>query len=391
MDLKREAGNHLKNKLIPFWQGLRDDIHGGYLGYMGYDLKADKSAPKGGILSSRILWFFSSAYRVTGDPSLLAHARHAYAFLDRFFDKEYGGVYWSATYDGKPLDTAKHTYAQSFAIYGLCAYALAAGEQEPLKQALELYSLIETRMADGISYLEAFDRAFRPLENAKLSDNPKLLHKGMIAEKTMNTMLHILEAYTLLLEASGDARVLSSLRALLLLIEQRVYNHIQNRLEVFFDRQLNTVFDMQSYGHDIEASWLIDLAARQVLSGADLDRVEAWTTKLAKGVIERAFSKGSLLNECAEGEDDPARIWWVQAEAMVGLCSLYQKTGDARYRGAMDELWAFITGRMVDPRGGSEWFWSLNEQGRPDTKPIVEPWKCPYHNGRMCMELMARL
>lgn len=391
MDLKREAGNHLKNKLIPFWQGLRDDVHGGYFGSMGYDLKVDKFSPKGGILLSRILWFFSSAYMAAGDPSLLSHARHAYAFLDRFFDREYGGVYWSLAYDGRPLDTAKHTYAQSFAIYSLCAYALAAGEQAPLDRALELYTLIETRMSDGTSYLEAFDRAFRPLDNAKLSDNPKLLAKGVMAEKTMNTMLHLLEAYTLLLEASGDARVHNSLRALLLLIEQRVYNHKQNRLEVFFDRQLNTVFDMQSYGHDIEASWLIDLAARKVLHGEELRRVETWTTVLAKGVFERAFRGGSLLNECAEGGDDPARIWWVQAEAMVGLCNLYQKTGDARYRAAMDDLWAFITGRLVDPRPGSEWFWSLNEQGRPDLKPIVEPWKCPYHNGRMCMELMARL
>lgn len=391
MDLKREAGNHLKNKLIPFWQGLRDDVHGGYFGSMGYDLSVDTSAPKGSILSSRILWFFSSAYTAAGDPSLLSHARHAYAFVKQFFDMEYGGVYWSVTYDGKPLDTAKHTYAQSFAIYGLCAYALATGEQEPLNLALKLYSLIEARMVDGGIYLEAFDRAFHPLENEKLSDNPKLLKKGIVAEKTMNTMLHLLEAYTLLMKASGETRVLNSLRSLLLLTEQRVYNHKQNRLEVFFDRQLNTVFDMQSYSHDIEASWLIDLAARQVLHGEELRWVEAWTTRLAKGVYERAIREGSLLNERAEGIDDPARIWWVQAEAMVGLCNLFQKTGDTRYRGAMEVLWAFITGRLVDPREGSEWFWSLNESGRPDRKPIVEPWKCPYHNGRMCMELMARL
>jgi cellobiose epimerase len=391
MDLKREAETHLISKLIPFWQGLRDDMYGGYFGYMGYDLKVDPAAPKGGILLSRILWFFSSAYKATGDPSLLSHARHACAFLDRFFDEEYGGVYWSLSFDGKPLDTAKHTYAQSFAIYGLCAYALATGEQAPLKRALELYTLIETRMADGGTYLEAFDRAFHPLENAKLSDNPKLLLKGIVAEKTMNTMLHLLEAYTLLFEATGDTRVYNSLRSLLLIIEQKVYNNNENRLEVFFDRELNTVFDMQSYGHDIEASWLIDLAAQRVLTGAELQRVQAWTTELAKGVYERAFIGGSLLNERTEGTDDPTRIWWVQAEAMVGLCNLFKKTGEKHLRDAMDELWGFIAGRLVDPRPESEWFWSLDALGRPDRKPIVEPWKCPYHNGRMCMELMARL
>jgi mannobiose 2-epimerase len=391
MDLKREAEIHLKSKLIPFWQSLRDDLHGGYFGYMGYDLMVDATAPKGSILLSRILWFFSSAYRATGDPSLLLHARHACTFLDRFFDEEYGGVYWSCTFDGKPLDTAKHTYAQSFAIYGLCAYALASGEPAPLDRALELYTLIETRMADGGTYLEAFDRALRPLDNVKLSDNPKLLSKGIVAEKTMNTMLHLLEAYTLLYEATGDARVYNSLRSLLLLIEQKVYNRKQNRLEVFFDRQLNTVFDMQSFGHDIEASWLIDLAAQRVFTGEDRKRVETWTTKLAMGVYERAYLCGSLINERAEGADDTARIWWVQAEAMVGLCNLWQKTGNAQLRDAMDDLWGFITSGLVDPRPNSEWFWSLDTLGRPDRKPIVEPWKCPYHNGRMCMELISRL
>ena len=391
MDLKLEAARHLTQKMIPFWENLRDEEHGGYYGYMDFDLNVDRRAPKGCILNSRILWFFSRAYAALGGASLLAQAKHAYAFADRFWDSEQGGVYWSCTFDGQPLDTMKHTYAQSFAIYGLSAYAMASGDREALAKATALYELIESRMMDSLGYLEAFDRGFQPLDNAKLSDNPKLMARGLVAEKTMNTMLHVMEAYTALYEAGGDERVKASLRTLLKTMGDRVYNRKENRLEVFFDPGLRSIFDMQSYGHDIEASWLIDLAARAALEPHECSEVALWTTRLAQGVLNRAFRKGSLMNECAEGEDDPTCIWWVQAETMVGMANLWQKTGDAGLPALMQQEWKFIQTRLVDPREGSEWYWCLNEKGEPERRPIVEPWKCPYHNGRMCLELMSRL
>ncbi|MEA5000002.1 MAG: AGE family epimerase/isomerase [Candidatus Limiplasma sp.] len=391
MDLKTLATEHLQHKLLPFWAGLRDDAHGGYFGHMGYDLRIDRHSPKGLILHCRILWFFSRAAAQTGDPAAIAQARHAYAFLPTFWDAHSGGYFWSCSFEGLPLDTTKHTYAQAFAIYALCAYHLATGEAEPLQQALAVYHLMEARMRDSLGYLEAFDRDFQPLDNAKLSDNPRLMQKGLVAEKTMNTMLHVLEAYTSLAQASQAADVAASLRALLYTIEHRVYDPIQNRLHVFMDARLSSILDMQSFGHDIEASWLIDLAARQVLPQVDQERVAAWTTALAQGVAQRAFQGGSLLNECVEGEMDSQRIWWVQAETMVGFVNLYAKTGERLIREAMDSLWQYIMNTMVDARAGSEWFWAVDAQGTPLNKPMVEPWKCPYHNGRMCLELMARL
>ncbi len=391
MDLRQLAETHLKEKLLPFWAALRDDERGGFYGYMGFDLAVDKEAPKGCILNSRILWFFSRAYQATGDPALLSHAQHAYAFLKRFWDAEFGGVVWSVTADGQPLDTVKHTYAQAFAVYALSAYAMASGLAEPRERAMALYLLIETRMKDSVSYLEAFDRAFQPLANAKLSDNPKLLAKGIIADKTMNTLLHVMEAYTALHEATQDPAVAQSLRAVLRTVSAKVYEPYLNRLEVFFDADMRTVFDMQSFGHDIEASWLIDLAARRVLAGEALGRVTAMTTTLAQGVYGRAFQNGSLANEQTEGDVDETRIWWVQAETLVGLTNLWQKTGDPATRQAMDTSWAYIMAHLVDPRAGSEWFGSIDPAGFPVPAPIVDPWKCPYHNGRMCLELMARL
>ncbi len=391
MDLKREAELHLRRKLIPFWTALKDERQGGFYGYVGFDLKPDPEAPKGCIYTSRLLWFYSTAFRLLGDGPLLACARQAFNFLDRMWDNREGGVFWACTFDGQPLDTAKHTYAQAFAVYGLAAFALASGDERALGRALELYTLIETRMRDETGYLEAFDRSFVPQENVKLSDNPTLLARGIVAERTMNTLLHVMEAYQLLYEASGDGRVLVSLRALLKTLGERVYNPKANRLEVFLDARLRSVFDMQSYGHDIEASWLIDLAAKTALDRRERVATERWTAELARGVLARAFRNGRLLNECLEGKNDPVSIWWVQAETMIGLTNLWQKTGDPSFADAMQATWQRIMTEQVDPREGAEWYWRLDANGAPERMPFAEPWKGPYHNGRMCMELMTRL
>ena len=186
-----EIKEHLLNGIIPFWKGLRDDEYGGYYGYMGFDLAVDKKYEKGCILNSRILWFFSSAYKVLVDKTLLSEATHAYEFFKKYcIDDEYGGVFWSVSYDGKPLDTTKHTYNQAFTIYGLSAYFDASGDWEALKMAVSLYELIEKKMRDERGYLEAFDREFRPVSNEKLSEN------GTDAARSMNTLLHVMEGYT---------------------------------------------------------------------------------------------------------------------------------------------------------------------------------------------------
>lgn len=391
MELKREAEEHLRNRLIPFWMKLKDTVNGGYIGLVDFDLQPDAHAPKGSIYTSRILWFFSTAYRLLGDEELLECAHHAYAFLERFWDGEHGGVYWSVTYDGKPLDTMKHTYAQSFAIYALSAYAMASGDDRALRRAESLYGLVESRMRDEDGYLEAFECDFRPSGNEKLSDNPRLLARGVVASKTMNTLLHIMEAYTQLYLAGRDGCVLQSLRSLLLTLRDQVYNQEANRLEVFLDAHFHSLFDMQSYGHDIEASWLIDLAADTALPEQEREEVKRWTTELARGVCARAFGENGLLNERVEGKDDPTLVWWVQAETMIGLANLWQKTGEAQWLTALQRQWETIRTKLVDPRPDSEWFWCLTGEGVPERRPFAEPWKAPYHNGRMCMELMTRL
>lgn len=382
-----EIKQHLTKELIPFWEGLQDKENGGYYGYMGYDLTLDKHAVKGCILNSRILWFFSNAYLLLKDDRLLEDAAHAYRFMKDFcLDKENGGIFWSVTYDGKIEDDTKHTYNQAFAIYALSSYYAASGDVEALELAEELQNLIEKNCTDEYGYLEAFDREFKPARNDKLSEN------GVIAEKTMNTLLHVFEAYTELYRVAGNGRVADRLRFMLDLIADKVYNKEIGRQEVFFDRTWNTLIDLYSYGHDIETAWLTDRGLEVLNDDVYTAKLSPITREITKNIYDRAYKDSSLLNEAENGVDDTTRVWWVQAEAVVGFLNGYQKEPSCEYYlEAAKDIWAYIRDYLIDKRNGSEWYWALDADRHPLEKPIVEPWKCPYHNGRMCMEVIRRL
>lgn len=387
MDMATEMREHLVNKLLPFWEKLKDEEYGGFYGWMDAELRVDRRAVKGCILNSRILWFFSNAWMVLQDQRLREYADHAYQFMkEHCLDRSRGGVYWSVTYDGQPEDTTKHTYNQAFAVYALSSYYAASGCEEALNMARELREVIESKCFDEHGYKEALDINFQPADNDKLSEN------GVMADRTMNTLLHVFEAYTELLRVSGDETAAVKLRWMMDLIADKIYNPARHRQEVFFDNDMNSLIDLHSYGHDIETAWLVDRGVAVLGDPAYARKMAPITADLEQNVYETAYSAHSLKNECERGVDDEWRIWWVQAESVVGFYNAWQKAPDKEYfLKAAENIWRFIREYMVDSREGSEWYWRTDASGRPDLdKPIVEPWKCPYHNGRMCMEIIKR-
>ncbi len=381
-----EMKEHLTKKLLPFWEKLIDEERGGFYGWMDSALKLDKDAVKGCILNNRILWFFSNAYLTLGDEELKKYADHAYAFLkDCCYDSKRGGVYWSLTCDGKVEDSTKHTYNQAFAIYALSSYYRAFANPEALHIAGKLVETIETKCFDEYGYKEALDADFQPVENDKLSEN------GVMADRTMNTLLHVLEAYTEYYLVTRDVRVGGKLRWMLDLLADKIYNPVLHRQEVFFDNNMNSLIDLHSYGHDIETAWLADRTLSILDDEAYTRKVSPILRDLENQIYQVAYKKHSLANECERGKVDERRIWWVQAESVVGFYNAYQKTGEEKYLKASEDIWGFIKEHVADHREGGEWFWNVDEDGNPELKrPIVEPWKCPYHNGRMCMEMMRR-
>ena len=384
----KEAKEHLLNHVLPFWMGLKDDRHGGFYGEMGYDRKVEYTSVKGCIYHSRILWFFSNAYLTLKNKDYLIYADHAYDFLkNKLYDRKYGGVYWTVSYDGHPEDDDKHTYNQAFAIYGLASYFDASGNEEALALAFDIYDKIESCCKDEEGYLEAFDRSFTPKSNDKLSEN------GILANRTMNTLLHLLEAYTELYRVSHEEKVAECIRKMLDILAEKVYNPALGRLDVFFDLGWKSIIDLHSYGHDIEASWLIDRTC-EVLGDEDYTRrISLITSALADHIHQTALDDdSSLYNECENGTVDRKKVWWVQAEAILGFINGYQKDPSRTdYLKTAGGIWTYIKQYIIDPREGSEWLNELHEDDTPiKGKEIVGPWKGPYHNGRMCFELINR-
>lgn len=425
--LRNEVRQELENDILPFWmEKMTDSGRGGFYGRIdgGDTLHAD--APKGAILNARILWTFSAAYRILRRPEYLDTATRAKRYLiDRFYDNDFGGVYWSLDADGNPLDTKKQIYAQGFAIYGLGEYARATGDDEALDYAVRLFNLIEEHSFDRgrNGYVEAFMRDWSVIGDMRLSD------KDENASKTMNTHLHILEPYANLYRVWKDARLERQLRNMIRLFTGKIMNRETSHLDLFFDDDWHTRGDIVSYGHDIEASWLIHEAALVLGDKALLKEIEPVIVNIARAADEGLNPDGSLIYEQTSGRVDeqtsgqadgqtsrqgtdgvqagkqgeaPCQLvtctsstdkelhWWVQAENVVGHVNLYQHFGDEAALDTAVKCWQFIKNSLIDREHG-EWHWSLMPDGtvnRRDDKAGF--WKCPYHNGRMCMEIIER-
>lgn len=376
---------------------------GGFYGRITGTEELDTSAPLGAIMNARLLWTFASAHRLLGSPSgtecsktpeteccsndYLSVAMMAKReIIDRFYDTCYGGIYWSLDACGKPLDTKKQIYAIAFAIYGLSELHRACGDEEALEYAIKLFRSIEEHSFDSEKdgYFEAFTREWQPIEDMRLSD------KDANESKTMNTHLHVLEAYTCLYRVWKDKLLEERLRGLIGIFENYIIGN-DGHLKLFFDNDWRCGYDIVSYGHDIEASWLLHEAALVLGDAEVLRRVENIVPKIAEAAREGFTQEGGMIYEMQNGHGaDGDRHWWVQAETVVGYFNLWEHFGNQEGLENAIMCWEFIKAHIIDRENG-EWFWSLRSDGtvnREDDKAGF--WKCPYHNGRMCMELIER-
>ena len=384
--LLEEVKNELENHIVPFWDSMCDYENGGFYGFMDSALTLDKNAPKGVILHSRILWFYSNCYLLLKNDSYLAKAKHCYDFLTRYcVDRENGGVFWLMNADGSVNDSMKHTYCQAFFIYALSSYYDASGDEAANELAMQVFKTVEKRCTDDVAYLEAFSREWEIIPNDALSEN------GLMADKTMNTTLHLIEAYTELYRVNKNEKVLERLKFLLGLTLNKIYDRDEKKLFVFFDKNMKVIGDIHSYGHDIEATWLLDLAC-DIAGDSELS---ARTTEMNKNIVRNiadiAYKNGALNNERDKTEINTWRIWWVQAEGVVGFLNAWQRYKTDEYLSIAKSIWEYIKESIIDKREGGEWFSQVRENGKfAEFKPTVDPWKCPYHNGRMCLEIIKR-
>lgn len=388
-NFRQEVIQHLENEILPYWINNMVDPRGGFYGRRdGYD-HLDKDAPKGAILNARILWTFSAAYRVLGNPKYLEMATRAKReIIDKFYDPEYGGIYWSLNADGVPLDTKKQFYAIGFAIYGLSEYARATGDEEAKDYALRLFHDIESHSRDyeNGGYREAATRDWKNIEDMRLSQ------KDENASKTMNTHLHIIEPYTNLLRVTDNPEVRKATIDLLDTFFDIIEDtHHRSHLGLFFDDNWTRQDSIISYGHDIEASWLL-LETAQVLDDKNLlEKALSHTSNIADAALEGRCVDGSMVYERhANGSYDDDKHWWVQAEEVIGQVYLWKFHDRKDMLEKAYQTWQYILNNLVDKEAG-EWHWSIRGTNINRNDDKAGFWKCPYHNSRMCLEVYEQL
>ncbi|MCM1502796.1 MAG: AGE family epimerase/isomerase [Bacteroidales bacterium] len=417
--LASQVKKELTENILPYWIKRMCNPSGGFHGRITGTGELDTSAPRGAIMNARMLWTFASAHRIlehkasalpsdrstdSQTPYLDMALRAKRELVDNFYDTVNGGIWWSLTPEGKPLDTKKQIYAIAFAIYGLAELYRSCSDEEALEYAVRMFHSIEEHSFDPEKdgYFEAFTCDWKPIEDMRLSD------KDANESKTMNTHLHVLEAYTCLYRVWKNPLLETRLRGLIRIFERHIIG-ADGHLRLFFDNDWDCGYDIISYGHDIEASWLLHEAALVLGDKEVLERVETLVPRIAEAALEGFSAEGGMIYESScgpaakggkagkcgnEGPDsrhiDGDRHWWVQAETVVGCFNLWEHFGSQT--GLEDAImcWEFIKEHIVDRENG-EWFWSLRADGtvnREDDKAGF--WKCPYHNGRMCMEIIER-
>ncbi|WP_017730223.1 AGE family epimerase/isomerase [Nafulsella turpanensis] len=376
-------------RILAFWeQHAPDEQNGGFVGQIDHAGQVKADAPRGAILNARILWTFSAAYRHTQKENHLQLARRAYHYLmEHFLDREYGGIYWSVNAGGAPLNTRKQIYALAFAIYGLSEYYQATAEEEALAACKELFRWIERYSFDEEfgGYFEAFSREGNLLEDLRLSP------KDRNDPKTMNTHLHILEAYANLYRVWPDAQLAQQLKGLLEVFLRQIVDAESGHMHLFFNREWKVAANLVSYGHDIEASWLL-LETAEVLGRQELiEEVKALAVQMARATGEGLQPDGSLYHELDREKQhyDTHREWWVSAEAMVGFLNAFELSKESSYMEKSWNSWQFAQKYLLDREKG-EWIWGVWDDYSQMEEDKLGFWKCPYHNSRACLEVIHR-
>jgi cellobiose epimerase len=390
-EMRNAIRKELLENILPFWmRRTPDEKNGGFHGGISNDLTVDERASKGLIVNARILWTFSAARQVGPDPDFLKTARRAYDYLlHRFWDLLYGGAYWMLDHQGRPVDMKKKIYGQAFLVYALAEYHQATAEPLAREKALQLFGLIEGKAYDRVNtgYIETFERNWKPANDLRLSE------KDLNEAKSMNTHLHLMEAYANLCRISKDRLLRERLGQLILNFRDHIIDREANRLICFFNETWEPRSGLVSFGHDIEASWLLCEAVEILGDPALVKEIRAIALGMADAVHAAGRDgDGSIFYEADEtGIIDSDKHFWVQAEGVVGFLNAYQLSGDVKYLEASRSCWEFIRNHLVDGTYG-DWYYRTDRTGKPYREvPKVSEWKCPYHSSRMCFEAMRRL
>lgn len=378
------------DSILEYWSKFSIDIQNeGFIGQIDYKEQPHFQSEKGSVLNARILWTFSAAYQLTKKEEHKNIAKRAFDYIvTHFYDPKFGGVFWSLHFDGTPKDTKNQIYALAFVIYGMSEYYAVSNDPKALEIAINLYHKIQEHSYDKINkgYLEAFTRDWKEIDDLRLSD------KDANEKKTMNTHLHIVEAYANLYKVWKDQKLRETIIELLETIETYFINTVTGHLRLFFDENWKEKPDVISYGHDIEAAWLLQQCAEISEDQNLINRYKEYALQMTEATKKGIDSDGGLWYEY---DPETKKIiaekhWWPQAELMIGFYNSYQLTSKEIYLDVVLKNWEFIKQYILDTKNG-EWNWGVNADYSLISKDKAGFWKCPYHNSRACIELISRI
>ncbi|MGC4129109.1 MAG: AGE family epimerase/isomerase [Bergeyella sp.] len=384
-NIKQELSN-----ILNYWAGNTiDEKHGGFIGEIDFEENKNDKAEKGSVMYGRILWAFSAAFPVTKNPEHLAIAVRAFEEIKtKFFNPKFGGIYWSINADGTPKDTKNQMYALAFVIYGLSEFYKISENKDALDLAILLYQSIHNHSFDKEKggYFEAYTEDWNEIEDVRLSE------KDANEKKTMNTHLHIVEAFANLYQVWKNEELRQNIVHLLEIIDKYFIDKNSWHLKLFFDEHWNEKKDVISYGHDIEAAWLLQWCAE--ISGDEnlIRKYKNYAVKMAEVTLQGIDQDGGLWYEFdpEKKELTTEKHWWVQAESWIGFVNAYQLTNDKKYLEIFEKNWNFTEKFIIDKENG-EWFWGVDKNYNKIEKDKAGFWKCPYHNARACLEILKRL
>lgn len=394
---KSEVKDEFFNILAYWIKNSVDLKNGGFYGTLDEFGKGRETA-KGAVATGRILWGFSTAIHfINSKPELASNktlipeleklCQRAYESLKNdFWDTKNGGTYWMVDAQGKKSEGKKLMYGHSFFVYGMSEYYRATGYKPALEMAQKCFNEIINHSYDGDKggYIEAYE------ENWSETDD-YILAKG-ISRKSMNTHLHLLECFANLYRVDKSEKVHFHLKHCLEVVMDHIIGENNTRMTLFFTEDWEPQTKAISYGHDIEASWLV-LESAEILGDKHLlERCEKTCFGMARDAAEGLQSDNGMIYEFdpENGHSNSSRDWWVMAEAMVGFYNAYQMSGKAHFLEKSENSWEFIKEFIIDHENG-EWFGGVTPDHKVTGRGKGSPWKAPYHNLRACMEIYKRI
>jgi mannobiose 2-epimerase len=380
--LTRFSETQVTKQILPFWTKQAMARNSGVLGVV--DEKGEYCAEglKGAVMNARALWSFSFAYMQTSDPRNFLSAAHCFeGFMEHFVDRQNGGIYWALDGNNQPADASKKLLAQTYTVYALSQYYLASQDPSALRLVHELTELIDTRYQreDG-TYGSEFncDWTETPSDEKKFTE-------------TCN-QLHVLEALSQLYLIDPSQATANKMLGIIDLFLVHIFP-ASHHLSLKFDRNWQVTSAQRSFGHNMEAPWLVAFACSLLNDKVRLKLTNIQLKRLVDLTLDegRHLSGSFYFGSDEQNNELDVMSWWPQTEASNALLWLYKDTGDKQYLNEVVDLWQEIKTKWVDQENG-EWFSELDMNLQPaGNQNKADVWRSVYHTTRACFMLSRGL